>query len=113
MKDFYDLWYLSRTFAFDGPLLVEAIRATFSRRATAIPLEGLPFALTKEFSEDAAKSRQWQTFLAKAELGNESISLREVTDHLITFLKPCLAAAESNVSFSQHWSASGSWQDSD
>ena len=33
MKDYFDLWHLARTFAFDGIELVETIRATFERRA--------------------------------------------------------------------------------
>ena len=32
MKDFYDLWKLSRDFDFDGALLCNAIKATFKRR---------------------------------------------------------------------------------
>ena len=32
MKDFYDLWVLARQFEFQGPLLCQAIRATFERR---------------------------------------------------------------------------------
>lgn len=30
-KDFYDMWFLSQQFDFDGQMLVEAIRATFAR----------------------------------------------------------------------------------
>jgi predicted nucleotidyltransferase component of viral defense system len=35
MKDFYDIWILSRTLAFSGPELSEAIRSTFDRRAVS------------------------------------------------------------------------------
>ncbi|HEY5704870.1 MAG TPA: nucleotidyl transferase AbiEii/AbiGii toxin family protein [Terrimicrobiaceae bacterium] len=42
MKDFYDLWFLSRTFEFDGPTLVGAIRATFNRRKTPLPRYLIP-----------------------------------------------------------------------
>ena len=35
MKDFFDLWVLSRDFAFDGATLVKAITATFRRRRSA------------------------------------------------------------------------------
>ncbi len=34
MKDFFDLWAISQTFAFDGVVLGDALRATFIRRAT-------------------------------------------------------------------------------
>ena len=34
MKDFFDLWVLARSFAFAGPALADAVRATFARRKT-------------------------------------------------------------------------------
>lgn len=37
MKDFHDVWMLSRTFDFDRERLAQAIAATFRRRGTAIP----------------------------------------------------------------------------
>jgi predicted nucleotidyltransferase component of viral defense system len=58
MKDFYDLWMLSREFAFDGTLLSDAIKATFKRRRTEIPAD-TPLALTDEFSRDSQKAKQW------------------------------------------------------
>ena len=39
MKDFYDIWLLSRQFDFEGPKLVQAIRRTFERRSTVLPAE--------------------------------------------------------------------------
>ena len=64
MKDFYDLAVIARRTALDGATLAAAIAATFARRNTALPTER-PLALTCQFSEDAAKVRQWQAFLNK------------------------------------------------
>jgi hypothetical protein len=36
MKDFYDIWLLSRRFSFDGPMLARAVAATFANRKTII-----------------------------------------------------------------------------
>jgi len=36
MKDFDDLWILSRTLAISGPALSHAIRSTFDRRQTSL-----------------------------------------------------------------------------
>jgi len=33
MKDYYDLWFMSRHFEFEGSTLAAAVRATFERRA--------------------------------------------------------------------------------
>lgn len=37
MKDFYDIWLLSRQFDFEGATLAESVRLTFARRGTAMP----------------------------------------------------------------------------
>jgi hypothetical protein len=57
MKDFYDIWALSREFDFDGTNLSTAIQATFKRRNTAL-LTTLPLALTADFGESRAKQTQ-------------------------------------------------------
>ncbi len=62
MKDFYDIWILSRSFAFEDDRLARAIAATFARRGTAIPAE-LPDGLTPAFAQDDQKQRQWKAFV--------------------------------------------------
>jgi hypothetical protein len=37
MKDFYDVWVLSKTYDFNHERLAQAIAATFARRQTTIP----------------------------------------------------------------------------
>ena len=76
MKDFYDLWKLSRDFDFDGELLCRAIKATFERRRTKIPSD-IPVALTEEFSRDAQKVKQWQAFVRKSNLDHDGVTLRQ------------------------------------
>ena len=58
MKDFYDIWLLSRQFDFDGAKLTEAIRLTFERRGTKLPLKIEAFA--EPFIE--TKQTQWAAF---------------------------------------------------
>ena len=62
MKDFYDVWILSRSFTFDDERLARAIAATFARRVTKIPTE-LPDALSPAFAADEQKQRQWRAFV--------------------------------------------------
>ena len=111
MKDFYDLWYLSRTFAFNGTLLTEALRATFTRRGTAFPAEGLPLALTSEFREDPLKQRQWQAFVGKNVLQQEPTALPLLIEALRAFLQPPLAALAEGRMFDRHWSPEGQWSE--
>jgi hypothetical protein len=67
MKDFHDLAELSRLFAFDGTLLVRAIRATFERRGTPLP-NAPPVAFTPDFTGNKEKRAQWSGFMRKARL---------------------------------------------
>lgn len=90
MKDFYDIWILSRSFAFDDDRLARAIAATFARRGTEIP-SGLPDALTRDFAADEQKQRQWKAFIGDVAL--DPGTLADVIDDLSAFLLPHAAAA--------------------
>ncbi len=57
MKDFYDIWFLSRTFDFKGETLVEAIAKTFKKRKTPLPNE--PTIFDPSFMRDKNKQAQW------------------------------------------------------
>ena len=72
MKDFFDLTVIARRTELDGATLATAITATFARRQTALPTQR-PLALTKQFSGDAAKLRQWQAFLNKNRIDAASL----------------------------------------
>jgi predicted nucleotidyltransferase component of viral defense system len=109
MKDFYDLWVLSRDFSFHGPLLCEAIRATFERRRTTVP-DNVPLALSPEFSEDEAKQRQWRAFVSKSKLDTGSIALPEVVIVLRTFLMPPSRSVAAGGLSEMIWPPSGPWQ---
>ncbi|HZP33630.1 MAG TPA: nucleotidyl transferase AbiEii/AbiGii toxin family protein [Candidatus Acidoferrales bacterium] len=109
MKDFYDLWKLSQDFDFDGGLLVEAIKSTFTRRGTEVPA-GIPLALTTEFSRDTQKARQWQAFLKKSGLDQDQGTLQTVATDLVKFLAAPLQAVRTSESFSLVWSNAGPWR---
>jgi hypothetical protein len=56
MKDFYDIWLLSRQFRFEQATLAEAIRLTFEQRGTVLPSNIDAFSET--FID--AKQSQWK-----------------------------------------------------
>jgi predicted nucleotidyltransferase component of viral defense system len=107
MKDFYDLWYLARHDAFDGPTLTEAVRATFARRTTSLP-DDVPLALTDEFATDAGKQAQWQAFVRRGRLSKEA-TLAEVIVALRRFLLPILQTAHSDTPLDAGWEPDGPW----
>ncbi|EIM72219.1 hypothetical protein A33O_20605 [Nitratireductor aquibiodomus RA22] len=90
MKDFYDIWILSRSFAFEGDRIARAIAATFARRDTEIPTD-LPDALSPDFAADDQKQRQWKAFVEDVAL--DPGTLADVIDDLSAFLLPHAAAA--------------------
>ena len=85
MKDFYDIWVLSRAYEFDPERLRRAIRATFDRRATPIPRVA-PDALTPVFSTSASKQQQWAAFTR--DLATDVPTLDVVCDDIAGFLMP-------------------------
>lgn len=90
MKDFYDIWMLSRSFTFDDDRLPRAIAATFARRETPIPTE-LPDALTPAFGADVQKQRQWKAFVEDVAL--QPGDLVDVIGEITEFLMPRAMAA--------------------
>lgn len=104
IKDFYDVWSLSRVREFDGATLAAAILATFERRATPLP-EGAPPALSDVFGKDPGKQRLWQAFLRKGRLDAGGKGLPEVVDEIRDFLLPPAVALSAGREFR------GVWQD--
>jgi Nucleotidyl transferase AbiEii toxin, Type IV TA system len=93
MKDFYDIWFLSKNLELDKLTLAEAMQETFKRRETTLP-SITPIALTEAFSQDATKQMQWKAFLRKNRL-DEKINLDEVAKEIEEFLMPVIASIES------------------
>lgn len=109
LKDFYDIWKLAQQFEFEGEVLAEAIRATFARRSTALPLD-VPLALSEKFAKDALKISQWTGFLRKSALRDQGTPLAEVITLLGDFLLPPLRAVREGKLFAQHWARTGKWE---
>jgi predicted nucleotidyltransferase component of viral defense system len=108
MKDFYDLAILSRSFAFEGKLLVRAIAATFARRGTPLP-SARPVALTPEFTEDRGKNTQWRAFLRKSSAPSPG-DLPAVASVIASFVEEPLAAATADDAFAKQWKPGGPWK---
>ena len=108
MKDFYDLWIISKQFLFDGAILADAIKATFDRRSTVIPND-TPTALTNDLAADNDKLTQWRAFLKRSGLDDASVELSQVVDELRAFLLPPLISAANNKAFKQSWTEGGPW----
>jgi predicted nucleotidyltransferase component of viral defense system len=80
MKDFYDVWLLSRRFGFDGATLAEAISRTFANRETKIDPD--PVCFRNEFFEANPAATQWQAFIKKGPVVDAPSALAEVAGQL-------------------------------
>lgn len=88
MKDYYDLWLLSRHPELDVATLRDAIQRTFRNRNTAI--EAAPVGLSAEFCEDHGKQAQWRAFLRRSNLIESPKSLVGVGEDLRQFFGPII-----------------------
>lgn len=109
MRDFFDIWSLSRQFDFDGSILAAAIRETFTRRGEDFVPR--PVALTAEFAADAGKVTQWRGFLRKGLLRGAPGELNEVILALAIFLGPVAEALHAGREFKDRWEAPGPWSE--
>ena len=106
MKDFYDIYTLSRSFEFDGLILCEAIQKTFKRRSTKLP-QDLPVAFRVEFFEDQNKNRQWQAFLKRNRLEGPE-KLADVVEVLRQFIMPPVSALHDGE-YLKVWKPGAGW----
>ena len=108
MKDFFDLWVIAKTFAFDGATLSAAVAATFSRRKSALSGE-TPFALTDGFSLDASKQTQWNAFLKRSAIAVPPAAFPDLVGFIATFVTPLLSPDAATTMSSQQWPQGGPW----
>lgn len=111
MRDYFDVWALSRQFNFDGSTLATAIRETFSARH--LMLAPNPVALSAEFSADTTKAAQWKGFLRNNLLATPPDDLGVVVAQVADFLGPVAAALTDGREFAGRWEAPGPWDTED
>jgi hypothetical protein len=112
LKDYYDVWMLSRTLEFDGDELVSALRATFQRRETELP-RSTPPELTVEFTEQAGTVARWASYrasLAKAHIDAPE-SLTRVALEIADFVTPAMSAAATGAEFRVTWLPGLGWRE--
>ena len=98
MKDFFDIYYLSETFDFDGAVLKEAIETTTEHRHRNTPAEA--FDDIKGFTGNDYLLRQWSNFEPARQA---SLGFNAVIGRLAGFLEPVYAAVLQGETFDRHW----------
>ena len=108
MKDFYDIWMLSRMFDFKGETLAEAVEKTFENRKTQIDTN--PTVFNTSFAKDDDKTVQWMGFIRKAKLTDAPETFEEVVAAIKRFLEPIAASLAADRPFHRTWNAPGPWR---
>lgn len=101
MKDFFDIYYLSRMFDFDGRKLQEAIWQTIQHRGTVYKANS--FERISAFGDNAFLSAQWTRFQPSIQV--ELPEFVSILNHLKKFLQPVFEASIQEREFFMDWSA--------
>jgi hypothetical protein len=107
MKDFYDLFTLSRLFPFDGSTLIRAIATTFERRGMPLPLS-LPIRAT--FFEADSRATQWRAYLERTRLDTAPGNFATLGEALRDFLGQPYDALMARCEFPESWTPGGPWR---
>lgn len=110
MKDYFDLWFLSKNFAFDGAQLAASIQSTCARRGHVL-YPSAPVGLTEEFWNDASRQAVWNAFWKKSVRIDPKLSLQEVVTFTAEFLLPPMLAAADGNPFISSWKPGGPWKE--
>lgn len=102
MKDFYDIYYLSQTFNFDGLKLQTAIAETLWNRGTDYSADS--FHRITALVNDENMQVRWRQFLRT--LHNPDIPFSQVMDGIAAFIEPVWDAFIKGNKFQKQWDAS-------
>jgi uncharacterized sodium:solute symporter family permease YidK len=106
--NFYDIWYLSTNFFFDGSILLDAVTSTFSRRETTVP-DDLD-SLLAAYSSDLARQVQWSAFTRGKGLVEAPQDFGAIVKAVSFFVAPILHAVSSGTEFDKNWDPAAGWR---
>lgn len=105
MKDFYDIYYLSRTFNFDGVKLQKAIYETLQQRGTTYDKDS--FKRVVSLSDDVDMMKRWKYFLKN--IKDDSLEFSVVITDIQHFLEPVYNAMVREEEWQKIWIPRKDW----
>jgi predicted nucleotidyltransferase component of viral defense system len=108
MKDFYDIFYLSQTFDFDGNSLQKAIKKTLTRRGTPYAQDSLDRVVA--LAKDVDMQIKWRYFLKT--IKDRELPFEDVINKIEKFLRPVWDAIVSENELIDIWNPSNGWNHS-
>jgi len=105
MKDFYDIYYLSRTFDFEGIKLQTAVFETLQHRGT--PYDKDSFKRVVALAEDENMQKRWRYFLKN--IKDDTLEFSAVIAEIQTFLEPVFDAIVNEEEWQKIWKIDINW----
>lgn len=99
MKDFYDIYYLSKMYGFDGRKLQEAISETLQNRGTSYNRNSMQ--QIAGFVNDSEMVAKWKRALK--DIKNPDLSFDEVVESIVNFLNPIWSKLVDEEEFFGEW----------
>lgn len=108
MKDFYDIWLMTKQFEFKGANIASAIKKTFNNRKTDIPNKKPLFA-DEIYDEKSDRQTLWNAFLKKGDIQHAPKTLSKTAKTIERFLLEPILALNGNVAFDKTWRSPKGW----
>ena len=99
MKDFYDIYYLARTFNFEGMILQSAMFETLQKRGTTYEKDS--FKRIVQLTDDSDMQSKWKYFLKN--IKDEPLGLDTVINEITMFLEPMYEAIIVGLIWQKMW----------
>jgi hypothetical protein len=109
VKDYYDIFQLSRHFPFMGIALKRGISVIFVQERAIIP-SGIPDALTDTFGQISEKRTIWKRFLVRIEKESLDLAFDQVIESIREFILPPAKSAAEKKRFDLYWPPGGPWR---
>jgi len=104
MKDFFDIYYLARTFDFDGAKLQSAIFETLQNRGTSYEKDS--FKRIIQLADDEDMQSKWKYFLKN--IKNSELEFTTVINEIAVFLEPVYSAIVNESEWQKVWDCKNS-----
>ena len=105
MKDFYDIYYLSRRFDFDGEKLQTAVFETLQCRGTPYEWDSFQRVVALAGNEDMQK--RWKYFLKS--IKDNTLDFSAVIERIQIFLEPVFNAIVNEEEWQKSWTPENGW----
>lgn len=109
VKDFYDIWLLSRENAFEGKTLQRALIQTFNNRKMELSADVV--GIIDGYSKMARATEGWSILRRKSRLEDAPGDFQSIAEGIKEFVEPLIESIEQGRPSPGKWDPAGPWHD--